>query len=438
MRRFAHYVITGTALLFSALVSVAPAQADPPNACESGVRSPDQFPETGMLLSALSADNPAPVATHGLTPVDGGLIVYDANQGVCWLADANLAGNPAIRQLMNVDGVTVDGVMDYATALKWVAALNTFDQGRGFLGHSNWQLPDNPVLDPTCSSRNHGSFGVSCTGSALGNLYNTGLGISFPNSVDMLVNRVWPFRNLQPGYYWTLDANGGEVTTSFLNVVQAANTTKYNYFHVLPMTTVPIGTPPIGAGVLPYTAGEAAGKAVYDSNTGLTWVLDANLAARNTFGVAGTTTIVGEANGAVYDVPLIDREGAMLYGTASDPVTGWLAAMNDANYAGTSLWSLPHLADLQTLFQDLNLQPNADGRLVAKGRVGPFWHLQPFLYWSCVRDQNGDSRSPCDPNLSAYSPPGTLFEYSFTFNDGFEGTSLADKRFYVMVYYPAP
>jgi hypothetical protein len=28
--------------------------------------------------------------------------------------------------------------------------------------------------------------------------------------------------------------------------------------------------------------------------------------------------------------------------------------------------------------------------------------------------------------------------YSFNFDDGFEGTDLPNKRFYVMVYFPAP
>ena len=127
----------------------------------------------------------------------------------------------------------------------------------------------------------------------------------------------------------------------------------------------------------------------------------------------------------------------MLYATASDPGSGWLDALNDANYAGTNRWIIPHLDDLQTLFQDLNLQPNDDSRLVAKGHVGPFWNIQPFFYWACVRDQKGNSQLPCNGDL-AYSPPGTSFAYSFNFDNGFEGTSLIGKQFYVMVYFPAP
>lgn len=371
------------------------------------------------------------------------MIVYDSNQSVCWLADANLAANPVIRAQLGVAGVNPDGTMDYPTALKWVDALNSYDHGRGFLSHNNWQLPDNPLDDSSCDSFNNGGFGASCTGSALGNLYNVGLARTFPDSVvPHFTNRVWPFRNLQPSLYWTQDTNsGGEVTMSFLSALQGANTTKYNYLHVLPMATGAIGTPPTGSGVLPYTNGTASGKAVYDTNTGISWTLDANLAASMNFGLTGTTTITSNVNGNVLTVPLIDVDGAMLYGTAvgTPPLPlGWLEAMNNANYAGTNLWTVPHFADLKTLFQDLNLQPGADFRLLAEGRVGPFWHFQPFFYWACERDQKGSSQSPCNPKLSPPGPPGTSFAYSFDFDNGFEGTDLVSKEFYVMVYYPAP
>jgi hypothetical protein len=40
-------------------------------------------------------------SSHGLTLVNDDTIVYDANQGLCWLSDTNLAGNPFVRALMN-------------------------------------------------------------------------------------------------------------------------------------------------------------------------------------------------------------------------------------------------------------------------------------------------------------------------------------------------
>jgi hypothetical protein len=138
--------------------------------------------------------------TQGLISIADGLIVYDENQGLCWLANANLAGHATAREILGVTGINPDGTMDYATALNWVAALNNFDRGKGALGQHNWQLPQNPLDDPTCSSFNNGNFGVSCTGTALGNLYNIGLGVPYPNSVlPGFTDSTPPFVNLQPG-----------------------------------------------------------------------------------------------------------------------------------------------------------------------------------------------------------------------------------------------
>lgn len=450
IRKALHFFLLAWGALFlSGIASTAAAQdhtrqreLGESNPCNNSFPSFTALPEAEMLPGLNHAAS-APIHTQGLTPADFGTIVYDSNQRVCWLADANLAANPVIRAQLGVAGINPDGTMDYPTALKWVDALNDYDHGRGFLGHNNWQLPDNPLDDSSCLSFNNGGFGALCTGSALGNLYNVGLARTFPDSVvPHFTNLVWPFRNLQPSLYWTQDQDsGGEVTFSFLTALQGANTTKYNYLHMLPMTLASLGTPPVGSGVRPYSSGAAAGKAVYDTKTGISWALDANLAASMSFGLAGTTTITSDVDGTVLTVPQIDVDGAMLYGTAvgttSQPL-GWLEAMNKANFAGTNLWSVPHFTDLQTLFEDLNLQAGADFRLLAEGEVGPFRHFQPFFYWACERGQNGNSQSPCKPKLSPPGPPGTLFAYSFDFDNGFEGTDLVSKQFYVMVYYPAP
>ena len=225
-------------------------------------------------------------------------MVYDSNMAVCWLADANLAGNPQVRALVklsavNPDGsapaINPDGTMDYETALNWVDALNGFNGGKGWLNHNNWQLPATAAADTTCTSHNGGDFGALCSGSAQGNLYNVGLGRVFPESVtSFLFNIIWPLFNLQPGLFWTSDSNSsGEVTFSFNTGQQGSNTTKYNYFHVLPMTQSLLGSIPSGSGVVPYRSGPGAGRAVYDTVTGTSWTLDANLAAATNFGVRG-------------------------------------------------------------------------------------------------------------------------------------------------------
>ena len=374
----------------------------------------------------------APITVTGLTPVDSGRIVYDSNQGVCWLADANLAAEPQVQALLPPgSGISPNGTMDYETAKNFVNAMNHYGP-TGYLSHKNWQLPNNPLDDPTCSSINNGNFGISCTGSALANLYNIGLAVGYPGSViPLFTNTVGPFQNLQPSLYWTstLGNDNGEATFSFNTQLHGSNTTTYNYFYVLPMTKGSLGTPPCCSGVLPYTSGPAAGLAVYDTTTGYSWALDANLAASNNFGVSGTTTITSSVNNMTYVVPLIDSDGAMLFSSVAD----WIAGMHTAVYAGTKDWRLPALNDLLNLYTDLGLQAGATTALKSTASVGPFQNLQPGFYWSCERDPGGNAQSPCDYNLI---PPGNL-PYSFDFNDGFVGTDLSSKQFYVMVYFPA-
>ncbi len=385
-----------------------------------------------------------PSGAHGLQPTGNGT-VYDSNLGVYWLADANLAGDAQVREMLGATKLKInaDGSMDYATALEWVQALNNFNHGQGYLGHNNWQLPVTPQNDKTCSAHKVGSFGATCTGSALGNLYQVGLGLTFPNNVapDFSAT-IPPFENMQPALYWTTDKNnGGEVTFSFLTNIKASNTPQYNYMHVL--ATIPgaiNGQAPAGSGVVAYTSGTAKGKAVYDSNVpgGRTWLLDANLARSQPFALKGkTTTITSKLKRyPPLTVPLIDNGGAMLFETttANDPKTGWIAALNHDNYGGAGNWAIPSYDDLRTLFKDLKLQPH-DTRLLHQGNVGPFQHLQPFFYWACQRDQTGTSVSPCNPDLN---PPPTgdhPMAWSFNFDNGFQGTSDTIKPFFVMVYY---
>jgi hypothetical protein len=398
----------------------------------------------------LSPGGVAP-GTHGLTSVDGGVIIYDANQKLCWLGDANLAGDRDLRAHVklaptNRDGSTPvinpDGTMNYQTALNWVNALNDYNGGEGWLNHRDWQLPTNPGVDRTCTSVNGDNFGVLCTRNAMGNLYNVGLARTYPNSVaPRFFTLVWPFLNLQPGLYWTTDMNGGgQVTFSFNSGDKGGNTTKYNYFHVLPMTKALLGPVPPGSGVVPYLSGQGAGKAVYDKKTGYSWTLNANLPAENKFGVTQKTTITSKVDGSALTVPLVDADGAV-YFSAIDPKakSGWIASMNDNDYAGTQSWQLPSVDDLLQLYDDLRLQAG-DPRMEWQSFVGPFSHLQPGFYWGCVRAaSNLDSNGPCDLRKNAPTAPGKALpmEWSFNFDDGFTGTDSNDKAFYVMVYFPA-
>lgn len=174
--------------------------------------------------------------------------VYDTNQNVTWLADANLAVGPegqAILKAARIISVAPSGIMDYPTALRFVRAMNTIPcQGKGYLCHNTWQLPvmvTDPAHDPTCAVHrglDGNSFGPNCQGSAFGILFYRGLGLRYPSSVaPRFQNSVAGFLNLHPALYWSATDGGqtGQQTFSFLTGQSGSNTTDFNLLHVLAM-----------------------------------------------------------------------------------------------------------------------------------------------------------------------------------------------------------
>ena len=382
------------------------------------------------------------VVTLGSGSTSQAVIVYDPNQNVCWLANANLAANTAMQTSLGVSGVEPNGSMDYGTALKWVAELNASNNGAGYLGHNDWQLPSAALTDKTCADigTQGGNFGLQCTDSALGNLYSVGLKQTFPASVAAGMGaKVGPIRNLKASYYWAAQNNGGTSGTnnggqeffSFAVGLGGGTTINDTYYYALPMVPGAIGTAPAcpaGAGVVAYTSGPAAGSAVYDCVTGYSWPSDANLAASNAFGINGTLTLTYNS-GRTITAPKISG-GAMPYTTAVQ----WLQAMSSAKYLDSSAWQIPATSTtLQDLFSDLSMVAG-DSRIQWSGSTGPFQNLQPSFYWACGRDQAGTSQSPC----VNYSPAdGTIqLQWSYDFDYGFQSTSALVQRYFVMVYYP--
>jgi hypothetical protein len=363
--------------------------------------------------------NSAP-AGGALVPREGGHTVYDARLGVTWLADANLAA----KETFGVPNVNKSGSMNYATVVLWVAAMNALNNGAGYLGHHNWQLPTAPDVDRTCqlTGRNGEPFGYHCSGSALGSLYYASLGLREPDSaVPSSQNRVGPFQNFQPYLYWSksaaADPKQGFVSFSFSTGFQGANVFR-NYLYVLPMIR---GKP----------AGAPASATVYDPVAQVTWLADANLAARQTFAIAG-----------------INRDGAMDHDTA----IRWVEAMNHADggrgYLGQTAWDLPETGPsdptcsmrgttgygctgsaMGSLFyRQLGLHPGDSVIGPSEAHVGPFYNVQPYLYWACA---GASASSPCRPD-----GPAQGFEWNFSLGNGFQGTNLVGNALYVMVYYP--
>src|ERR1700683_520585 len=141
-----------------------------------------------------------PAAGEGLQVNPGGQTVYDPIAQVTWLAEANLAA----KQTFGVANINPDGSMEHSAAVLWVAAMNKADQGRGYLGQKDWQLPDTGPPDPSCSMK--GTTGFDCTGSAMGELFYKQLGLHRGDSVVAAPDvKVGPFRDIQPYLYWACE-----------------------------------------------------------------------------------------------------------------------------------------------------------------------------------------------------------------------------------------
>jgi hypothetical protein len=412
---------------FKSLPNIAPQIAA---TCQSNLTGAQSSPEanspaldaTTETPSAESRSQPQTKESSGLMARDGGQTVFDSRLNVTWLADANLAS----KQTFGVAGINKTGSMDYATAIRWVTAMNAFDNGAGYLGHNNWQLPTTAATDASCekTGRHGESFGFNCSGGALGSLYYVSFGLRAPDSaVPAMTNTVGPFRDFQPYLYWSkspaADPKQGFVSFSFNTGFQGANVWR-NHLYVLPMIK----------GKLPAITTDDTGPTIYDPATRVTWLADANLASKQTFGVAG-----------------INQDGSMDHATAVQ----WVNSMNSADggrgYLGQTGWDLPETGPADSscslkgttgfgcansamgalFYRQLGLRPGQSVVAPVESHVGPFYDVQPYLYWSC----EGDSpRSACQ-NLG----PADGFEWNFSFGNGFQGTNLVGNDLYVIVYY---
>jgi|CZKZ01.1.fsa_nt_gi hypothetical protein len=414
-------------------------------------------PRAALLLCAFCGLELA--ASAQLIPSADGLTVYDAHLQARWLANANLAGTADGASLATTAGITTitpGGSMNYATALAWVGALNRVGLNGtvGYLGHTTWTLPTTPTLpatDPSCTSFNGsggGSFGYGCTGSDFGSLFNlnTSLGLQYPNTAVKIPDTAFgPFHNFQPYLYWTTtptpNPNDGFSTFSFNTGWGGANV-DVHYIYALPMikgkvlmeNKLPVTYSPAGLGTLQVSSD---GQLVYDPETKLTWLADANLAKSQAFG-AQCANYEPPSKSTFFPpgIPCIAADGSMSNTTANN----WLTGMNTAAWLGHSDWMLPDNAggcngfscqssELGELFYNqFGLSRGTPVVAAPLVKVGPFNHVQPYLYWSCSAPY---TNPPCQT-----PPPNTNFEYSFSFGNGFEGTDLVANDLYVTVYFP--
>jgi hypothetical protein len=418
--------------------------------------------------------------------IPDGDTVYDTVNHVTWLADANLPAktlpdfenfrfgiplcDPADLTdppVPPVSCVNPSGSMTYPSAVAWVAAMNDAN----YLGHHTWQLPTAPHTDtsPSCLGKGpppyRESFAFGCTENALGFLYYEALGIKAPNTaIPIPPNTVGPFRNLQPNLYWS-GSHGGNKNSlactisnfSFASGAQGGGCGG-DFADVLPMIPGKIFATSAASGMgLQVNKG---GTLVYDPETIVTWLADANLAANwlpetkegefDTLGLPLCKT-------APDTKPCVALDGSMNYESAmafvkamnhyEDPITHFVG------YLGHTDWQLPPVSTscktypygcggdtnpMGNLYYD---QLDYDGQLgfpagtpvvpVPDIAVGPFNHLQPFPYWECLADTIQDA---CEIGDEFPYTPAKNSEWGFSFGTGFLGTERFTANHYVTAY----
>src|SRR5579872_704648 len=173
------------------------------------------------------------------------------------------------------------------------------------------------------------------------------------------------------------------------------------------------------AGAARTTTGGGA-RTVQDALLGVTWLADANLASKETFGVRG-----------------INADGSMGYGTALD----WIRAMNafdhGKGYLGHNDWMLPTTPSIDSgcssrnkstfgygcsksamgslYYKTLGLHEPDTAVSISNGKIGPFDNFQPYLYWT--------------ETIAAKHQQGYR---TFSFNTGWAGSNVSKHNMYAL------
>ena len=432
----------------------------------------------GILLAALAFAGSARLSAQENGPgnqivyfISDGQTVYDVVNHVTWLADGNLAaqGVPGTLNfrfgLPVCPDLTIEptepcvnsiGSMNYPSAVAWVAGMNAAN----YLGHHTWQLPTAPHKDPGCSGTGpkpyRESFAFGCTENALGFIYYKALGLTAPNTaIPIPPNTVGPFSNFQPNLYWSGSGGGGLTCTianfSFASGAQGGGCGG-DFGDVLPMIKGGLlGMPlPGGSNKLHVNPG---GQTVYDPETDVTWLADANLAAT---WLAGSTLGEFDTLGlprcktAPDTKPCVALDGSMNYESAQQLIENMNhydnGAGNSRGYMGQTNWQLPPLeASCPTYgcggdrnpmgnlcYDQLHFTAGTPVVPVPDIAVGPFHHLVPFPYWECLADTIQDA---CEIGDKFPQVPGDNSEWGFSFGTGFLGTERFTANHYVTAYY---
>lgn len=137
-------------------------------------------------------------------------MIYDDVQNITWLQDANLPASEQFgistivddgsRHSLNGYGIRMDekhvGRMNWQTALDWIKAMNSSNEGKGYKGFNDWHLWTVPDAAESC-------YGKNCTDSELSNLYKT-----LKSNKDFSILNITStdfnlFKHIQSAGYWS-------------------------------------------------------------------------------------------------------------------------------------------------------------------------------------------------------------------------------------------
>jgi hypothetical protein len=363
-----------------------------------------------------------------------GRTVYDSATGVHWLADADLAADPAKN--FGVTGINQDGSMTWSQAVNWIAGMNSCNNGNGYLGHTNWTMPG--LNNPS----NNGGFDQ--TESDLGELFYGEFGGLHGESISDLANaNTQLFKHFQPYLYWDRDfAAPGHAQFSFGNGFQGSSRDD-DVMYVLPeypdaTVQAPTLLPPKSitleppSPVFPPMDASPDGKILYDRALDISWLADANLAKTHPFDIPqGYNPDVTAIN--------INPDGSMNYATAVQ----WIDAMNARDYLGHNNWRLPMAQDAsagyniagggigdefsgsemgELYYTELGSQAGSTVLRTHNSNETQFQHFQPYLYWAGT--QTHTSRG------NGHS--------TFSFGSGFQGANIDTNEMYVIPVFDGP
>jgi hypothetical protein len=425
----------------------------------------------------LSAQNSAPGDWQRFLSSDG-VTVYDSANNVVWLANANLPaevlpdgedfrfGLPLCTDITIEPAescVNASGSMNYTSAVAWIQGMNDAN----YLGHSDWQLPTAPLKDSDCSSKGptpyREGFAFGCDEGALGYLYYTALGFEAPNTaVPIPPNTVGPFSNFQPNLYWSASGGGGHACPdpianfSFASGAHGGGCGG-DYADVLPMIKGEVLGMPIPAGSSELYV-NPGGETVYDPETNITWLANANLAATwlpNSSWGEFDTMGMPLCEAAPDTNPCVALDGSMDYASAQQFIKNMNAydngPGNPRGYLSQTNWGLPSLEaniakcptygcagtlnPLGNLYSvQLQIPVGTPVVAVPDVAVGPFNNLVPFPYWSCLANTIRESCQSADSE-SRLNEPSKNSEWGFSFGTGFLGTERLTANHFVTAYY---